>query len=88
MQADDTITFTNRFVAGDFVGHLGFTINGKQFKLYHPAESDVYIFTDADQDYTRGLFEAVQSEEPVTSLKFVRDSDLPIPSDTTFEFYS
>lgn len=88
MQAYDTITFTNGFVASDFVGHLGFTINGKQFKLFHPAESNVYVFTDAYKDYTRGLFEAVQSGEPITSLKFVRDSDLPIPSDTTFEFYS
>lgn len=88
MQVDDTITFTNGFDVSDYVGHLGFTINGKQFKLFHPSGTNVYVFTDADQDYTRGLFEAEQSEEPITALKFVRDSDLPIPDGTMFEFYS
>lgn len=88
MQADDTITFTNGFDVSDYVDHLGFTINGKQYKLFYASSSNIYVFTDVNKDDTRGIFNAVQSENPITELKYVNTPDLPIPSDTTFEFYS
>ena len=88
MQADDTITFTNGFDVSDYVGHLGFTINGRQFKLIYASSTNQYIFVSADQDYTCGIFEAVQSETPITGLKFAYSPDLQILSGTTFEFYS
>lgn len=88
MQADDTITFTNGFVASDFVGHLGFTINGTQFKLKFNGGSSAYYFQNDGETDTRGIFNAVQSEEPITALKYMYDGENPIPSGTTFEFYS
>ena len=88
MQADDTITFTNGFVASDFVDHLGFTIDGLQLKLKLYSGSGAYFFQDADGIHTYGVFNAVQSEEPITELKYVSEGTDAIPSGTTFEFYS
>lgn len=88
MQDNDTITFTNGFDVSDYIGHLGFTINGRQFKLIYASSTNQYVFVSGDGDYTAGIFEAVQSESPVTELKFVYSPDKQIISGTTFEFYS